>query len=83
MAKTVNKSSNLKEIQSWLDSDKDYQAGLILFEKYSKTLSMIHYLKRKQNQEKLERELKKLLGIISEKELRKSTSNESGSTELV
>lgn len=51
-----------EEIQSYLDSEeKSFQDGYGLFVKYSRNRSMMLYLGRKQNLDKLNYELKKLL----------------------
>jgi hypothetical protein len=51
----------MQEIKDWLQSEnKDFNAGLLLFQKYSRNRAILLYLARKKDIEKLEYELMKL-----------------------
>jgi tellurite resistance-related uncharacterized protein len=63
----MNREGNT-EIRQWLDSkEKDYQAGLSLFLKYSNNKALQRYLSRRTAQMKLEYELDKLSKLITMK----------------
>jgi len=51
----------MQEIKDWLQSEtKDFEAGLLLFQKYSRNRAILLYLARKKDIDKLEYELSKL-----------------------
>jgi hypothetical protein len=54
----------MNEIQEWLDSEtKDFEKGLILFQKYSRNRSVFMYLLRKKDVAKLDYELQRLVAL--------------------
>lgn len=50
-----------QEIKTWLDGQRDYEAGRTLFEKYSKKQPLINLFRRKYKPEVLEYNLRKLV----------------------